>query len=71
MGCRGAEEGVHGGAPLPCLCGSREGSLTAAAPGAALPQQIVVPPVLELLVALKRCSAVNAGSLPTLILLSS
>lgn len=71
---RGAEEGVcREESPSPCCCGRvwGRGSLTAAASGAALSQQIVVPPVLEFLVALEGCSALNAGSLSTLILLSS
>lgn len=71
---RGAEEGVCREDLLsPCRWESvwGRGSLTAAASGAAVSQQIVVAPVLEFLVALKGCSAVNAGSLSTLILLSS
>lgn len=46
------EQGCAGGTlPVPAGVGV-QGSLTAAAPGAAVSQQIVVPPILQLLVAL-------------------
>lgn len=70
VGSRGAEEGVCREGVLLAPLGASLSSLTATAPGAAVSQQVVVPPVLQLLVALKRCSAVNAGSLSALVLLS-
>lgn len=56
----GAEEGCAERGVLLALLLCQPVSLTAAAPGAAVSQQVVVPPILEFLVALKRCSAVNA-----------